>query len=181
MGWYMAIQTPPMILMFDMKHMHPFEEKYYKKYMTSGDRFDFLVWPCTLLHKDGPIVAKGIAEATTADAAQTESPVPASNDTKQDKQKSVSASASKHEKRCRKDNTTAEEFSQSVKKNGDRSDEIKSPSLSNGDTSTSNSYPDQESSVVKNSKEIIQSRNGGEHNVSNRYVTKLSCNVETNL
>lgn len=179
MCWYMAIQTPPMALMFDMKHMHPFDEKYYKRYMTSGDRFDFLVWPCTLLHKDGPIVAKGIAEATTTDAAQTETPATAANDTKQDKQNQVGAPASEPGRRYRREIKTSEESPRYVK-NGDRGDgEIKSPRLSKGDISTSNFYPHQDSSVVKNSTENIPSRNGSEQNGSNGFVTKL--NIGTKL
>lgn len=182
MCWYMAIQTPPMALMFDMRHMHPFDEKYYKKYMTSGDRFDFLVWPCTLLHKDGPIVAKGIAEATTTDASQTETPVTAANDTKQDKQNQIGTPASKHGRGYGKEIKTADEFHRSVK-SGDRGDgEIKNPRLPKGDTSTSNSYPEQEGSVVKDSRENIPSRNGSEQNGSKGdFVTKLNCKSETKL
>lgn len=174
MCWYMVIQTPPMALMFDMKHMHPFDEKYYKKYMTSGDRFDFLVWPCTLLHKDGPIVAKGIAEATTADIALTETPVPAVSDTKQDKQNQVGAQASEPGSGYGKESKTAEEFHRSVKSRDRGDGEIKNPRLPKGDTSTSNSYPEQEGSVVKDARENIPSGNGSEQNGFNGFVTKLS-------
>lgn len=182
MCWYMAIQTPPMALMFDMRHMHPFDEKYYKKYMTSGDRYDFLVWPCTLLHKDGPIVAKGIAEATTTDAAQTETPVPAANDTKQDKQNQVGAPASEHGRGYGREIKTAEESARDLK-NGDRGDgKIKSPRLPKGDTSTSNSYPEQEGSVVKDSRENTSSGNGSKQNGSKGdFVTKLNCKSGTKL
>lgn len=182
MCWYMAIQTPPMALMFDMRHMHPFDEKYYKKYMTSGDRYDFLVWPCTLLHKDGPIVAKGIAEATTTDAAQTETPVPAANDTKQDKQNQIGAPASEHGRGYGREIKTAEESARDLK-NGDRGDgKIKSPRLPKGDTSTSNSYPEQEGSVVKDSRENTSSGNGSKQNGSKGdFVTKLNCKSGTKL
>lgn len=182
MCWYMAIQTPPMALMFDMRHIHPFDEKYYKKYMTSGDRYDFLVWPCTLLHKDGPIVAKGIAEATTTDAAQTETPVPAANDTKQDKQNQVGAPASEHGRGYGREIKTAEKSARDLK-NGDRGDgKIKSPRLPKGDTSTSNSYPEQEGSVVKDSRENTPSGNGSKQNGSKGdFVTKLNCKSGTKL
>lgn len=56
-----------MVLMFDMKYMYLFDEKYYKKYMILGDRFDFLVWLCILLYKDGFIVVKGIVEVIMVD------------------------------------------------------------------------------------------------------------------
>lgn len=142
--------------------------------MTSGDRFDFLVWPCTLLHKDGPIVAKGIAEATTADIALTETPVPAVSDTKQDKQNQVGAQASEPGSGYGKESKTAEEFHRSVKSRDRGDGEINNPRLPKGDTSTSNSYPEQEGSVVKDARENIPSGNGSEQNGFNGFVTKLS-------
>lgn len=142
--------------------------------MTSGDRFDFLVWPCTLLHKDGPIVAKGIAEATTADIALTETPVPAVSDTKQDKQNQVGAQASEPGSGYGKESKTAEEFHRSVKSRDRGDGEIKNPRLPKGDTSTSNSYPEREGSVVKDARENIPSGNGSEQNGFNGFVTKLS-------
>nr|XP_022321254.1 uncharacterized protein LOC111123295 [Crassostrea virginica] len=70
MCWYMAVQSPPLALVFDVKRLDPFNDKYFKKFVTTGDKFDFVVWPCILLHKNGPILAKGVAQAMRADSTK---------------------------------------------------------------------------------------------------------------
>ncbi|XP_053400218.1 uncharacterized protein LOC123559198 isoform X2 [Mercenaria mercenaria] len=62
-GWMMVTQTPPMVL-----HECPidadskFDNNVYKVFTRSGPLVDYVVWPALLLHENGPIIAKGVAE-----------------------------------------------------------------------------------------------------------------------
>ncbi|XP_062569644.1 uncharacterized protein LOC134231683 [Saccostrea cucullata] len=62
--WYMAVQSPPMVIVSAVQCKGPFDEKYYSRYTATGDLIDYVVWPCTLLHENGPVLAKGVAQAT---------------------------------------------------------------------------------------------------------------------
>ncbi|XP_062610715.1 uncharacterized protein LOC134272507 [Saccostrea cucullata] len=62
--WYMAVQSPPMVIISAVQCKGPFDEKYYSRYTATGDLIDYVVWPCTLLHENGPVLAKGVAQAT---------------------------------------------------------------------------------------------------------------------
>jgi hypothetical protein len=57
----MKVQSPPMVFhKCDMETR--FDKNLYKEYLTSGQLVDFVVWPALLLHDNGPIVCKGVAE-----------------------------------------------------------------------------------------------------------------------
>ncbi|WAQ98871.1 hypothetical protein MAR_023244, partial [Mya arenaria] len=60
-GWMMVVQTPPMDFKYARKGDH-FDTNSFKQYTKSGKFIDFVVWPALLLHKDGPVVGKGIAQ-----------------------------------------------------------------------------------------------------------------------
>ena len=92
MCWYMAVQSPPLVLIFDVKRLDPFNDKYFKKFVTTGDKFDFVVWPCILLHKNGPILAKGVAQAMKADSTKENS-----SDQVVKKESSVSSNANSNQ------------------------------------------------------------------------------------
>jgi hypothetical protein len=40
----------------------PLDKNVLKEYTVSGDTIAFLVWPVLYLHKDGPILCKGVAQ-----------------------------------------------------------------------------------------------------------------------
>ncbi|XP_060601848.1 uncharacterized protein LOC132755070 [Ruditapes philippinarum] len=61
LGWMMKVQSPPMVFhKCDMKAR--FDTNLYKEYLTSGQLVNFVVWPALLLHENGPVVCKGVAE-----------------------------------------------------------------------------------------------------------------------
>jgi hypothetical protein len=41
-----------------------FDKNLFKEYTFLGNYFDYIVWPALLLHKDGPLLSKGIAQGT---------------------------------------------------------------------------------------------------------------------
>ncbi|XP_063413645.1 uncharacterized protein LOC134696028 isoform X2 [Mytilus trossulus] len=61
--WCMAIQDP---LMYLAEHLPPdtkFDKNEYKEFVKSGDKVKFMVWPALYLHKDGPLLHKGVVQA----------------------------------------------------------------------------------------------------------------------
>ncbi|KAL3878670.1 hypothetical protein ACJMK2_031001 [Sinanodonta woodiana] len=60
--WLMSIQDPPVVLSREPERGAQFDTNLYKHYMHSGDTIDYVIWPALLLHTDGPLLAKGVAE-----------------------------------------------------------------------------------------------------------------------
>lgn len=61
--WFMAVQDPPVFI--DVKENvtgKKFDTDKYKYYTKTGKAFDYLVWPVLYLHKDGPVIGKGVAQ-----------------------------------------------------------------------------------------------------------------------
>ena len=58
----MHLQTPPVYLDADLETNSKFDTNKYKQYTKSGSKVDYLVWPTLLLHKDGPVLCKGVAQ-----------------------------------------------------------------------------------------------------------------------
>ncbi|WAR03303.1 hypothetical protein MAR_009861 [Mya arenaria] len=61
--WLMSIQDPPVVLDEDFQSGGRFDSEVYKAYTKSGPTNDFLVWPAMFLHKGGPVLCKGVAQA----------------------------------------------------------------------------------------------------------------------
>ena len=56
-----------------------FNKETYRYYQTSGTKLDYIVWPALQLHKDGPLLSKGVAEAMTQKSIQTTKPCTETN------------------------------------------------------------------------------------------------------
>ncbi|VDI74532.1 Hypothetical predicted protein, partial [Mytilus galloprovincialis] len=61
--WSMVIQDPKMYLDEDLTPNTPFDKNTYKEFVRSGDRVAYVVWPALFLHKDGPLLFKGVVQA----------------------------------------------------------------------------------------------------------------------
>ena len=48
----------------DSRERANFNKDLFKEYTTRGKYLDFCVWPAMLLHKDGPILGKGVAQGS---------------------------------------------------------------------------------------------------------------------
>ncbi|XP_053390700.1 uncharacterized protein LOC128553540 [Mercenaria mercenaria] len=60
--WSMCRHEPPVYVEFmDVGDDILFDTNKYKPYTKSGKLLDYIVWPAVYLHKDGPILAKGVA------------------------------------------------------------------------------------------------------------------------
>ncbi|XP_076103384.1 uncharacterized protein LOC143072374 [Mytilus galloprovincialis] len=60
--WYMTLQDPPMFLLSKIIRKADFDSDLFRPYTKSGDKYDFLVWPPLVLHENGPVVVKGVAQ-----------------------------------------------------------------------------------------------------------------------
>ncbi|XP_052773047.1 uncharacterized protein LOC128211936 [Mya arenaria] len=71
-SWSMCVQDPPLVFIDKLSRGADFDTDTFRKYKNAnGDKFDFLVWPALLLHKDGPLISKGIAQPIKADRPPT--------------------------------------------------------------------------------------------------------------
>ncbi|XP_076090100.1 uncharacterized protein LOC143062203 [Mytilus galloprovincialis] len=61
--WCMVIQDPVMYLDGDMTQGTSFDKNTYKEFVKSGNKVKYVVWPALFLHKDGPLLHKGIVQA----------------------------------------------------------------------------------------------------------------------
>lgn len=63
--WAMCLHEPPVHI--DLSSREGNEQKFdtntYKAYTKNGKLLDFVVWPPLYLHKNGPLLAKGVAQA----------------------------------------------------------------------------------------------------------------------
>ncbi|XP_053390702.1 uncharacterized protein LOC128553544 isoform X2 [Mercenaria mercenaria] len=61
--WSMCRLEPPVYVEFiDVGDNIPFDTNKFKPYTKSGKLLDYIVWPAVYLHKDGPMLAKGVAQ-----------------------------------------------------------------------------------------------------------------------
>lgn len=61
--WSMAIQDPVMYLDEDVPAETQIDKNTYKEFVKSGNTVAFVVWPALFLHKDGPLLYKGVVQA----------------------------------------------------------------------------------------------------------------------
>ena len=74
--WLMVCQDPPVALECSKNNMD-----LYRAYTKSGNTIDYIVWPSLLLHDDGPLLYKGVAQLKFKSPNTEEVP---SNDEKDD-------------------------------------------------------------------------------------------------
>ncbi|XP_063424585.1 uncharacterized protein LOC134708181 [Mytilus trossulus] len=61
--WCMVIQDPIMYLDEDITQGTSIDKNTYKEFVKSGNKVNYVVWPALFLHKDGPLLYKGIVQA----------------------------------------------------------------------------------------------------------------------
>ena len=58
-SWSTCLQIPPVVMVFDTS-----QPDLYRTYTRSGDVIEYIVWPALLLHENGPVLYKGVAQMT---------------------------------------------------------------------------------------------------------------------
>lgn len=60
--WLMNMHNPPVALGLPTAKDSPFDGNAYKEYTRTGTTVDFVVWLPLLLHKNGPLLQKGVLQ-----------------------------------------------------------------------------------------------------------------------
>ncbi|XP_052795701.1 synaptonemal complex protein 1-like isoform X2 [Mya arenaria] len=61
--WLARLHDPPVHIEFEeIDNDSPFNAEMYKAYTKTGKRLDYVVWPPVFLHKNGPMLSKGVAQ-----------------------------------------------------------------------------------------------------------------------
>jgi len=58
----MVIKEPPMVLVHDQMEGQPIDRNLFSVYTKRGSVVDFVIWPALILHKNGPILSKGVVQ-----------------------------------------------------------------------------------------------------------------------
>lgn len=58
--WKMITQEPPMVLEEGPEPGKTYDRNVFREYTQSGTTVEFTIWPALRLHKDGPILSKGV-------------------------------------------------------------------------------------------------------------------------
>ena len=62
LSWMMTTQTPELFLDDRFETDSKFDVDRFKHYTQTGQTMDYVVWPALYLHKDGPLLQKGVAQ-----------------------------------------------------------------------------------------------------------------------
>ncbi|XP_062568535.1 uncharacterized protein LOC134230709 [Saccostrea cucullata] len=60
--WLMQSTQPPVHLSVDIPESRELKHETFKAYTKSGHCIDYVVWPAMYLHKEGPLLSKGVAQ-----------------------------------------------------------------------------------------------------------------------
>lgn len=75
--WMMNIQDPPMYLQFESSDV--IDRSMFRLFTRNGERLEYVVWPALLLHENGPLVQKGVAQPVPSKSAAKNSKPTARN------------------------------------------------------------------------------------------------------
>ncbi|XP_052077699.1 uncharacterized protein LOC127715633 isoform X4 [Mytilus californianus] len=65
--WHVLSSNPPMTIDYENFEQQPIDPNKFNKYNRSGTTVEYVVWPALLLHKDGPVLAKGTVQTNYED------------------------------------------------------------------------------------------------------------------
>ncbi|XP_063414156.1 uncharacterized protein LOC134696357 [Mytilus trossulus] len=60
--WFMCVNEPPLVLEYENIEGNPIDRSKFNLYDRNGSVAEYVVWPALLLHKHGPILAKGAVQ-----------------------------------------------------------------------------------------------------------------------
>ena len=60
--WLMVAQDPPVYIKPSEEPDSKFDKDYYREFLCSGQVLDYVVWPALLLHENGHLLQKGVAQ-----------------------------------------------------------------------------------------------------------------------
>ena len=78
--WMMRVQDPPIYMEANYATNSAFDSSRMRSFTKAGQFIHFVVWPTFFLHKDGPLLAKGVVQGSKTELAQEESGHPSSDE-----------------------------------------------------------------------------------------------------
>lgn len=60
--WFMYISDPQLVIEYENVEGKVMDTNKFNKYDRTGTIIEFVVWPVLLLHKNGPVLAKGTVQ-----------------------------------------------------------------------------------------------------------------------
>ena len=78
--WMMRVQDPPIYMEANYATNSAFDSSRMRSFTKAGQFIHFVVWPTFFLHKDGPILAKGVVQGSKTELAQEEFGYPSSDE-----------------------------------------------------------------------------------------------------
>ena len=76
----MRVQDPPIYMEANYATNSAFDSSRMRSFTKAGQFIHFVVWPTFFLHKDGPLLAKGVVQGSKTELAQEESSYPSSEE-----------------------------------------------------------------------------------------------------
>ncbi|XP_053389421.1 uncharacterized protein LOC128552409 [Mercenaria mercenaria] len=80
----MTVNDPPVVFGPNISVGETFNTDMYTAYTKSGNKVEFVVWPALLLHANGPVLCKGVAQGLSDVRRPKSAPSPVSHQQKQD-------------------------------------------------------------------------------------------------
>ena len=78
--WMMRVQDPPIYMEANYATNSAFDSSRMRSFTKAGQFIHFVVWPTFFLHKDGPLLAKGVVQGSKTKITQEELGSPISDE-----------------------------------------------------------------------------------------------------
>ncbi|XP_065931097.1 uncharacterized protein MCAP_0864 isoform X5 [Magallana gigas] len=101
--WMMRIQDPPIYMEADYQANSAFDSNKMRSYTKAGKFVHFVVWPTFFLHKDGPLLAKGVVQGSKSEVPEEESSSSSADDTDDDEKYKMAPTVSSDDNENRTD------------------------------------------------------------------------------
>lgn len=99
--WMMRIQDPPIYMEADYQTNSAFDSNKMRSYTKAGKLVHFVVWPTFFLHKDGPLLAKGVVQGSKSEIAEEESSHSSADETDDDEKYEIAPTVSSDHNKSR--------------------------------------------------------------------------------
>lgn len=179
--WMMRIQDPPIYMEADYQANSAFDSNKMRSYTKAGKFVHFVVWPTFFLHKDGPLLAKGVVQGSKSEVPEEESSSSSADDTDDDEKYKMAPTVSSDDNENRTDDVLDGKQSDSGNgklsndnittidteclENKDKEKDDKSPAGNQSDQGNGDQPTDKSNTTIEsNSSETDD--NGGNGNVS---------------
>ena len=152
--WMMRVQDPPIYMEANYATNSAFDSSRMRSFTKAGQFIHFVVWPTFFLHKDGPLLAKGVVQGSKTKITQQE---PGSSSSDEESHSSTSEESDNEEYKDARSRTGSEPVAEKDKDGAQDTDEISPNANDNeplastiGSSNGSNEKGDNDSANLQN-------------------------------